>query len=145
MQSLRELALPLRLFSSNNFLAISFHIQDFHQLAKFKNNPKGNFLLGTTNRLLKENNDFGIEMLVNLENCTVQKNKARRPWEPLTRKEKTFIQELDAIIKQDGTVGYAGSEDCIRDHFHNFLKEALVDIISGIKAFKKFVDECHEY
>lgn len=60
MQSLRELALPLRLFNSTNFLSISFHIQDFHHLAKFKKTDKGNFLLGTTNRLLKESNDYGI-------------------------------------------------------------------------------------
>lgn len=53
MQSLRELALPLRLFSSDNFLSFSFHVQDFHQLDKFKKSKKGNFLLGTTNRLLK--------------------------------------------------------------------------------------------
>ena len=53
MQSLREYALPLRLFSSENFLSMSFHIQDFGLLAKFQKNEKGNFLLGTTNRLLK--------------------------------------------------------------------------------------------
>jgi hypothetical protein len=53
MQSLRELALPLRLFSSENILCLSFHIQDFHQLDKYKKSTKGNFFLGTTNRLLK--------------------------------------------------------------------------------------------
>lgn len=53
MQSLRELALPLRLFNSENFLSISFHIQDFNLLDKFKKSDKGNFLIGTTNRLLK--------------------------------------------------------------------------------------------
>ena len=53
MQSLREYALPLRLFSTENFLSISFHIQDFGLLAKFQKNDEGNFLLGTTNRLLK--------------------------------------------------------------------------------------------
>lgn len=53
LQSLREYALPLRFFNSENFLSISFHVQDFWQLAKFAKNNEGNFLLGTTNRLLK--------------------------------------------------------------------------------------------
>lgn len=145
MQSLRELALPLRLFNSNNFLAISFHVQDFHLLDKFKKTEKGNFLLGTTNRLLKESNDFGVEMLINLENCTVEKQKSRRPWEPANKKEKHFIAELEEILKNDGTMGYAGSEDNIRDHFHNFLKSALVEIITSIKSFNKFVADCEEY
>jgi hypothetical protein len=35
LQSLREYALPLRMFSSQNFLSISFHVQDFWQLSKF--------------------------------------------------------------------------------------------------------------
>ncbi len=66
MQSLREYSLPLRTFSSDNFMAMSFHIQDFHLLSRFQKNSKGSFLLGTTNRLLKEANDYGIEMLINL-------------------------------------------------------------------------------
>lgn len=53
MQSLREYALPLRLFSSDSFLSMSFHIQDFGLLAKFIKKDEGSFLLGTTNRLLK--------------------------------------------------------------------------------------------
>lgn len=53
LQGLREYSLPLRLFSSQNFLSISFHVQDFWQLAKFSKNDQGSFLLGTTNRLLK--------------------------------------------------------------------------------------------
>ncbi len=56
MQSLREYALPLRIFDSDNFLSMSFHVQDFHLLTKFKNNTHGGFLLGTTNRLLYESN-----------------------------------------------------------------------------------------
>ena len=66
MQSLREYALPLRTFSSDSFMAMSFHIQDFYQLQQFQKSNKGSFLLGTTNRLLKEANDYGIEMLINL-------------------------------------------------------------------------------
>lgn len=80
MQSLREYSLPLRTFSTDNFMAMSFHIQDFHLLNKFQKNAKGSFLLGTTNRLLKEANDYGIEMLINLENCTIEKRKPRIPW-----------------------------------------------------------------
>lgn len=38
LQSLREYALPLRIFSSENFLSTSFHVQDFHMLAKFMKN-----------------------------------------------------------------------------------------------------------
>lgn len=53
MQGLREYALPLRTFSSDNFMAMSFHIQDFHQLTRFQKNDQGSFLIGTTNRLLK--------------------------------------------------------------------------------------------
>lgn len=66
MQSLREYALPLKMFTSDYFLSMSFHIQDFGLLAKFIKKDDGNFLLGTTNRLLKESNDYGIELLVNL-------------------------------------------------------------------------------
>ena len=66
MQSLREYALPLKLFTSDYFLSMSFHIQDFGLLAKFIKKEEGNFLLGTTNRLLKESNDYGVELLVNL-------------------------------------------------------------------------------
>lgn len=53
MQALRQLALPLRLFSSQNFLYISFHLLDFKLLQRYKNSEKGNYLIGTTNRLLK--------------------------------------------------------------------------------------------
>lgn len=53
MQTLREYALPLRTFSSDNFMAMSFHIQDFHLLSRFQKSPNGSFLIGTTNRLLK--------------------------------------------------------------------------------------------
>jgi len=53
MQALREYALPLRTFSTDNFMSMSFHIQDFHLLSKFQKTTKGSFLLGTTNRLLK--------------------------------------------------------------------------------------------
>lgn len=80
MQSLREYALPLKFFTSDNFLSMSFHIQDFGLLSQFIKKDEGNFLLGTTNRLLKESNDYGIELLVNLENCTIDKKKSRRPW-----------------------------------------------------------------
>ncbi len=66
MQALREYALPLRTFNSDNFMAMSFHIQDFHLLTRFQKTTKGSFLIGTTNRLLKEANDYGIEMLINL-------------------------------------------------------------------------------
>jgi len=59
---------------------MSFHIQDFHLLSRFQKSSKGSFLLGTTNRLLKEANDYGIEMLINLENCTIDKKKSRTPW-----------------------------------------------------------------
>jgi hypothetical protein len=41
-------------------MAMSFHIQDFHLLSRFQKSSKGSFLLGTTNRLLKEANDYGI-------------------------------------------------------------------------------------
>lgn len=61
-------------------MAMSFHIQDFQYLARFQKNNKGSFLLGTTNRLLKEANDYGIEMMVNLENCSIDKRKARTGW-----------------------------------------------------------------
>ena len=60
MQNLREYALPLRTFDSENFMAMSFHIQDFHLLTKFQKCSKGSFLIGTTNRLLKQANDYGI-------------------------------------------------------------------------------------
>lgn len=53
MQSLREYALPLRIFNSDNFLSMSFHVQDFGLLAPFIKKEEGNYLLGTTNRLLK--------------------------------------------------------------------------------------------
>ena len=53
MQGLREYALPLKLFSSQNFMSMSFHIQDFNLLIPFQKNNKGTFLVGTTNRLLK--------------------------------------------------------------------------------------------
>lgn len=41
--------------------------------------------------------------------------------------------------------GYGGSEDCIRDHFHNFLKGGLVEMANSIKLFKKFMKDCEEY
>jgi hypothetical protein len=48
MQSLRESALPLRLFSSEYILYLSFHIQDCYQLDNYKQSRKSNFFLGTT-------------------------------------------------------------------------------------------------
>ena len=48
-------------------------------------------------------------MLINLENCTIEKKKSRVPWEPLSKVEKNFIQQLEEIIKMDKTLGYDGS------------------------------------
>lgn len=129
MQALRELALPLRLFNSDNFLSISFHIQDFHQLDRFKKSDKGNFLIGTTNRLLKESNDYGVELLVNLENCTIEKRAYRRAPETLSRKELKFLKELSEIVGREKSLDYSSSEDCIRNHFYAFLKASLISII----------------
>ena len=103
-------------------MAMSFHIQDFHQLVRFQKNDQGSFLIGTTNRLLKESNDYGIEMLINLENCTVDKRKARAGWEPLSKPEKQFLADIEKIIRAEKGLGYEGSEDMIRNRFHSFLK-----------------------
>lgn len=40
---------------------------------------------------------------------------------------------------------YEGSEDCIRNHFHSFLKGSLVDMMISIKSFRKFVSDCEDY
>lgn len=49
------------------------------------------------------------------------------------------------MIQREKTVGYSSSEDNIRNHFHNFLKESLLRIMTGIKEFKKFIVDCKEY
>ncbi len=49
------------------------------------------------------------------------------------------------MIQREKTVGYGSSEDNIRNHFHNFLKESLLKIMTGIKEFKKFIVDCREY
>jgi hypothetical protein len=64
--------LPLKLFNSENPLILSFHIQDFHLLDRFKKKGvKGNYLIGTTNRLIKESKGHNIQVLVNLEECEI--------------------------------------------------------------------------
>jgi hypothetical protein len=145
MQSLREYALPLRTFSSDNFMAMSFHIQDFHLLARFQKSTKGSFLLGTTNRLLKEANDYGIEMIINLENCTIEKRKPRVPWEPLSKMEKLFIAKIEDIIKMEKSLGYEGSEDMIRNKFHSFLKLQLSSIMRASQKLREWMKKCREY
>ena len=61
-------------------------------------------------------------MLINLENCTIEKKKARVPWEPLSKTEKKFIYQVEKIIAAEKSLGYEGSEDKIRNCFHSFLK-----------------------
>ena len=43
------------------------------------------------------------------------------------------------------TIGYEGSEDMIRNHFHGFLKTQLVETTHANQLFKKFVKDCDEY
>lgn len=42
-------------------------------------------------------------------------------------------------------MGYGGSEDCIRNSFHNFLKDRLLEMMTSIKLFRKFVKDCENY
>lgn len=71
-QMLREFALPLHLFSRKNPLIISFHIQEFHLLDEFEKAAGRHFLIGTTNRLVKETKKISTQVLLNLEDCTLQ-------------------------------------------------------------------------
>lgn len=144
MQTLREYALPLRTFSSDSFMAMSFHIQDFHLLARFQKSNNGSFLIGTTNRLLKEANDYGIEMLINLENCTIEKRKPRVPWEPLSKAERGFIAQLDEALKTPAK-GWEDSEDLIRGRFHGFLKQQLVGIMRAAQSLRRWTASCQDY
>ena len=70
-------------------------MQDFHLLSRLQKGKGGKFLLGTTNRLLKEANHYGIELLVNLENCTLEKKKIWMGWEGKTEREKRFVQDIE--------------------------------------------------
>ena len=45
----------------------------------------------------------------------------------------------------ESTLGYDGSEDMIRNKFHNFIKEELVGIMKANIAMKRFTAECEEY
>lgn len=92
LEGLREYALPLKLFSSENPLILSFHIQDFDLLARFKkSNVKGNYLIGTTNRLVKESKNISMQFLVNLESCEIDYLDTEEVWEGVTKQEKAFV------------------------------------------------------
>jgi len=49
------------------------------------------------------------------------------------------------MIQKEKTSGYSSSEDNIRNHFHNFLKESLLKIMTCIKEFKQFMIDCGQY
>ena len=49
------------------------------------------------------------------------------------------------MIQKEKTNGYSSSEDNVRNHFHNFLKESLLKIMTCIKSFKQFMVDCKEY
>lgn len=92
--------MPLKLFSSDNPLILSFHIQDFHLLDRFKKDVRGNFLIGTTNRLIKESKNHGIQVLVNLEDCSIEfvETPEEEPWEGISKTEKHFMDEILEVL-----------------------------------------------
>jgi hypothetical protein len=71
---------------------LSFHIQDFDLLARFKKPPvKGNYLIGTTNRLVKESKNISMQILVNLEECSFEYLDTEELWEGINKQEKAFV------------------------------------------------------
>ena len=84
-------------------------------------------------------------MLINLENCTVEKKKARVPWEPISKTEKMFLKELEEIVDAKKGMGYEGSEDRIRNRFHSFLKASLVGIMRANFSLREWSKQCREY
>lgn len=49
------------------------------------------------------------------------------------------------VLDQDFTWGYEGSEDWIRDRFHNYLKEKLVEFVDAKNKYLRFIADCHSY
>lgn len=43
------------------------------------------------------------------------------------------------------SLAYHGSEDMIRNSFHNFIKLQLVGIMKANKALRQFMVDCTEY
>lgn len=72
-------------------------------------------------------------MIVNLEEKTIMKNKSRRPWETLSKKEKSFISELKDCFNKSVDKKLGNCDEIVRGWFHEFLKSGLVHMISGIK------------
>jgi hypothetical protein len=50
-----------------------------------------------------------------------------------------FIAQIEEIIKTEKTIGYEGSEDMIRNKFHNFLKLQLTGIMKANQKLKKWM------
>jgi hypothetical protein len=59
--------------------------------------------------------------------------------------EKSFIFEIEQIIKTEKSLGYDGSEDMIRNKFHSFLKNQLVGIIRASQKLKEWTQKCKDY
>lgn len=68
-----------------------------------------------------------------------------RGWEGLTKRERRFVEDLEGVVQREKSYGLGSSEDCIRNHFHSFLKDSLVKIIEAVKGFKTFVADCDAY
>ena len=55
------------------------------------------------------------------------------------------MNNLLSVIESTGGESYEGSEDWVREQFHNYLKERLVRIVEGKNMYRKFVKECELY
>jgi hypothetical protein len=44
------------------------------------------------------------------------------------------------VLDEDFTCGYEGSEDWIRDKFHNYLKEKLAEFVDAKNKYLRFVE-----
>lgn len=83
---------------------------------------------------------------MNLEDCTIQLTDIDEGgWEGLTSSDKSFMNNLLHVIENSNGSDYEGSEDWVREQFHNYLKTNLIKIVSAKNMYKKFIRECELY
>ena len=101
-------------------------------------------MIGTTNRLIKESKNHGIQVMVNLEESSVEFIDAEEdePWEGISKAERAFVDEMLEVLDEEFTCGYEGSEDWIRDRFHSYLKEKLAEFVDVKNKYLKFLVDC---
>lgn len=134
MLSLKDYGLPLEIFHENNLCAPYFSIFQLDSL-----NSTG-FLIGCTNPMILQSSKTKPKAVFNIDTgkLDVIITGANQRMLKLNTSEKKFIKPIvksvEDTLKHDEswlgteTLEWMGSDDFIRNKFHNYLKNILTDL-----------------